>query len=85
MNFLTRYPFADVAPFIEAEWRPLDEVRHRTHIGIVGIAAEALGVSVRTVHHWRVRGLNEQQADHIACRLGYHPSLIWPEWWDGAT
>jgi len=44
--------------------------------------AELLGVSDRTVVRWLVVGLLDTQADRMAVRLGYHPSMLWPEWFD---
>ena len=44
--------------------------------------AVLLGVSRRSIAVWRRRGdLGLGLADRLACRLGLHPSLIWPEWW----
>ncbi len=39
------------------------------------------GVHRWQIERWRQTGLTEAQADHLACRLGIHPSAIWPEWW----
>lgn len=43
--------------------------------------AELLGITARSVHRWSRAGLREQWADRAACRLGVHPSLIWPDYW----
>lgn len=42
--------------------------------------AERVGVSRQAVNQWRRRGLSEHQADVVACRLGWWPGLVWPEW-----
>ncbi len=43
--------------------------------------ARAAGIQRRQIERWKVTGLTEAQADHLACRLGVHPSAIWPDWW----
>lgn len=43
--------------------------------------AVALGTNTKQIARWRQDGLPEHHADRIACRLGRHPSAIWPEWW----
>jgi hypothetical protein len=45
--------------------------------------AERVGVTRQAVHQWRHRGLSERQADEVACRLGWWPGLVWPEWLGG--
>jgi hypothetical protein len=45
--------------------------------------AERMGVSGQVVRQWRCRGLSERQADEVACRLGWWPGLVWPEWLGG--
>lgn len=44
------------------------------------VAAEVLGVRPRSVHRAVVDGLNEPTADRWACRMGFHPAVVWPEW-----
>ncbi len=44
----------------------------------------ALGVELATVRAAVHRGLSEYHADRWAIRLGFHPSLIWPDWFDDA-
>lgn len=44
--------------------------------------ATVSGIAERSLFRWRAEGgLPEHQADRIACRLGLHPGLVWPEWW----
>lgn len=43
------------------------------------------GDSPKSIHHdvirrWRETGLRESEADAIACRLGFHPLNIWPDY-----
>lgn len=44
------------------------------------VAAEHLRLSSREL--WRMKGrlLTEWEADRLACRLGWHPSWLWPGW-----
>lgn len=42
------------------------------------------GVTTRAVCRWRSNGLSLLQADRLACRLGYNPGSIWPEWFDAS-
>lgn len=46
--------------------------------------AVALGMSRSAVQAGRTRGLSADQADRYAVRAGYHPSLVWPSWFDDA-
>jgi hypothetical protein len=41
-----------------------------------------LKVTTGHVSAFRKRGLNWQQADDLAIRIGLHPSLIWPDWFE---
>ena len=43
--------------------------------------AEALGMSTRTWWRWVKDGVPARHADTAACRLGHHPSELWPEEW----
>ena len=43
--------------------------------------ARLTGVHPRNFHRWRrAGGIPIFTAGRVACRLGYHPSLVWPEW-----
>lgn len=44
--------------------------------------ATALGVSLRHASRLIAHGLTDLQADRYACRIGFHPSVLWPGWWD---
>jgi hypothetical protein len=39
-----------------------------------------LGVSADLIKRFREQGLNLDEADKVACKLGEHPSMIWKEW-----
>jgi hypothetical protein len=82
---IPHYPFDALIPYIEDVWSPDLHDIPPPYIGPCGKAAIVLGVHSKTPQNWVRRGLGELQADRMACRLGYHPSLIWPEWWDGAA
>lgn len=47
-------------------------------------AASILGIKRATVSAWGHTGQTfyTYYADQVACRLGVHPSVIWPEWFD---
>lgn len=66
-----RYPLANLAPHCIG-----GTVSYRNLRATTGIAHNVL----RRVHADRY--LTEQEADLIACRMGKHPSEIWPEWWE---
>ncbi len=57
-------------------WEPL----HRVFDGTAADVAEMAGVSVRQVFRWKHDGIPVGRADRVACKLGYHPVEIWPEW-----
>lgn len=44
--------------------------------------ALALQVSVKQAQRLIDFGLTDEQADRYACRIGLHPSVLWPKWWD---
>ena len=39
------------------------------------------GYPLRTIVRWKTGGIPLYSADTLACRLGMHPSSIWPTWW----
>ncbi len=79
---LPRYPYADLAPFIEAAYKPDPDTFNFSRATKAMIV---LGVCRNTVINWQDRGMPERAADHMAVRLGYHPASIWPTWWEGAA
>jgi len=46
--------------------------------------AKTLGTTTTTIHRWKNHNINltPYQADHYAIKLGEHPSMIWPNWFD---
>lgn len=50
-------------------------------ITTVGLAAQALNIAASELHRWRHQGIPYYTADRLAIRLGYHPALVWEEWW----
>jgi transposase-like protein len=46
----------------------------------MGELARRLGVTAESVYRWRDRGLTVWAADRAACRAGFHPAIVWPEW-----
>lgn len=45
-------------------------------------ACQRLNIVGSTEVEYRRRGLTEKVADRLACRAGFHPSVIWPDWMD---
>jgi hypothetical protein len=43
---------------------------------------DRLGAVPQQVTKWRKRGLSWRTADTLACRLGVHPGLVWPDWFE---
>ena len=41
------------------------------------VTAERIGVTRTTIFRWKREGLTLRSADQAACKLGYHPYLIW--------
>jgi plasmid maintenance system antidote protein VapI len=65
------YPSAPVLALIERRF--IDDAS----------AAEALGVHPRTITRWREEDtITYTLADRAATRLGYHPIVLWPDWYD---
>ena len=59
---------------------PVAPLLARCRIGPCG-AARLLGIDPVTLRRWdRAGGLDEFQADWAACRLGFHPGIVWPTW-----
>lgn len=45
---------------------------------------DALGVSAGFLSQIEGGGLPDRTADRVAIRLGLHPCMIWPDWFDAA-
>lgn len=78
-----RFPFDPLIPIIEARYRQPNDA-DGTHYGAVGVVSKTVnvtGIARGRVQGWQRRGLNLRAADEIACVLGLHGSIIWPEQW----
>lgn len=69
---------------------PLDDLhRHCTLVvgGTLSVAALAalLGEHQRQLQRWMKSVLTEAQADELAARVGEHPSMIWPDWYEATA
>lgn len=49
------------------------------------IVADELGTTLHQVYRWRRYGVDRDQADEFAVKIGLHPAEVWPEWVDDAT
>ena len=69
-----RYPFEaiDVLFPYRSEGQPTDPL---------GLAA-LLGTSNTELSRWRRDGMSVVTADRVAVSLGFHPSQLWPSWFD---
>jgi hypothetical protein len=47
--------------------------------------ADNLQVSPRRIERAVVGGLNDSSADEFACRLGFHPAMVWVDWFDAVA
>lgn len=78
----------DPAPLIEAAQAAVRKLRlwklaetGQEPQGDQSDIAEVLGVNARTVHRWKLgTRISFWDADTFACRLGFHPIEVWPEW-----
>ena len=60
---------------------PIEQLERAIGCGSADVVADILGVKIETVHYFRQRGgFSEPTADKYACRAGFHPFKIWPEW-----
>jgi len=71
-----RYPFDPVREYLEMSHEYL-EMSHTE-------LADRLNVTSRTIARWSTGGLNTWTADRVACQIGFHPSLLCPEWFEAA-
>ena len=76
---MTRYPFADLEQAMDI--RPEFSGGHLEGVGAI---ARQLGVDRNQIYRWRKDGMAPLTADAVAIRIGVHPSLIWPTWFDDA-
>lgn len=73
------YPFDDLAEYCRNRYRPNSEEGSRA--GRVGHVEQALSYrwNRRTITAWARNGLQPRTADRVACELGSHIDIIWPE------
>ncbi len=50
--------------------------------GVPSVLEHRLGINRRWTHRRYYLGIDAQEADSIACGLGVHPSVIWPDWFE---
>lgn len=43
-------------------------------------AVRGLSISGASFNRYTEHGLTPEQADRLACRAGFHPAEVWPEW-----
>ena len=74
------YPFAPLAAMARVRFRPDDEVIDEC-AGDIAKVQQLLGYRWprHAIRAWRQSGIPERAADHIACELGLHIDIIWPE------
>lgn len=46
------------------------------------VLARRLRMDPSTINKYVERGLSVWQADRLAVRLGFHPSALWPDWYE---
>lgn len=61
---------------------PIDPLYTATNSTDLQQLARALGISDRWARELKATGLTDEQADRYAIRAGYHPSVLWPHWWN---
>lgn len=65
-----------LAPLLDAMGRPRPSIT---------AAAAMAGVDRRQLYRWRAAGgLSDREADRVACAMGTHPVLVWPDWLAGS-
>lgn len=74
---MTRYSFAPIDQLYP--FRPTGGFDSEPR----GLSAR-LGVANTNIYRHRKYGMAPEVADRMACRLGLHPSLLWPSWFDDA-
>ena len=83
---LMRHYHFDAAPLVAAALAQYRDTNgaHSATITDAGRVAEVLQCPHATVLMWMRKGIRWETADRMACRLGLHPGVIWPEWWEHA-
>jgi hypothetical protein len=50
--------------------------------GLPSVLEHRLGINRQWTYRRYYLGVADQEADRIACGLGVHPSVIWPDWFE---
>lgn len=58
------------------------EIWHLARGNPVTVLSELTGINRRTLTRWVHDGIRDDDADRIACALGFHVCEIWPQWFD---
>lgn len=84
MNIQTRFPMQPVLDRIAAEPQPSTTtvVHFFEHGRKQTTLSEKTGICRRSIVRWCREGVPYWSADVLATRLGVHPSMIWPDWYD---
>lgn len=78
-----RYPLAPLAHILGIELGRVGGSQPGQPRAGLAALAEHLGISHTMAQRLNAQGLSDTQADRYACRIGHHPSEIWPTWWAG--
>ena len=72
--------------------RPTKPVRHERRLPLAPLLeatgysypelAERSGYTANSISTWNLKGVPMSAADWLACRCGYHPLNIWPDFQD---
>lgn len=62
--------------------QPLLDAANATSLGVL---ADCIGRSRRTIHRWKNDGVPEGAADAAAIAIGSHPAYVWMNEWAPAT
>ena len=78
-----RVSFADLESFLansqeDAELRQFVSVTTTCKV-LPGVLAQRTGVTRNSIYRWRETGIPLFAADRIACHMGVHPLVIWPD------
>lgn len=77
----TRYPLAPLARALGITVTTRGGGNQPGHLQGLAAIATHLGISHRHAQRLHQHGLNPEQADRYAIRLGIHPAVLWPSWW----
>lgn len=55
------------------------------NLDCIRATSQTIGISMRTIHRWKIHGIPEDMVDHVAVAFGLHPANIWPDQWWGSS